>query len=319
MERAAGIRSERAIHGFVPHRPSSACPISGSNNMSVIQQPGEARWPLRSLWLTRCVPLIVVASLSAGPPANAAVNLTPVADGTLSDGGPFGVFDGIVDVADWSFNESSFEGAITLTRPTEVAPGLEQRVVWEYAVPVEFHAPLTATLTLRLRGAPRFPALPAEVQVLAYPANAVESTGDFSVPGAVVIGSILVAPFQAPTDFKLGVSVAISELLRDGPVAVGFRFQVDPHTSNAASQAFVDALDSDPASKPTLTIDSAVPGDSNNDADVDATDWKAFSACVHGPGSTVPTECRKFDADLDRDVDVKDVVAFEYFFGSPGD
>ena len=126
-------------------------------------------------------------------------------------------------------------------------------------------------------------------------------------------------PFQAPTDYKLGVSVAVSELLRNGSVAVGFRFQVDPGTSNVASQAFVDALDSDPATKPTLSIDSAVPCDSDDDSDVDATDWKAMMACVHGPNSTVSTVCRKFDSDLDRDVDLKDLVAFEYFFGFSGD
>lgn len=247
--------------------------------------------------------------------ARGAVSVAPSADGTLADGGPFGVFDGIVDVADWSFNESSFEGAITLTRPTESAPGLEQRVVWEYVLPGGFQPPVTASLTLRLRGAPRFPAQATVVWVVAYPANALENATDFSAPAAAVVGVLPVAPFQPPTDYRLGVSAVVSDLLRNGAAAIGFRFQVDPATANVTSQAFVDALDSRPETKPTLTLDTAVPADFDNDSDVDRADFKSLTQCLLGPAVPVTVVCRRFDMDLDRDVDLEDAAAFDYFFG----
>ncbi len=245
--------------------------------------------------------------------AFAAQNISPSADGTLADGGPFGPFDGIVDVADWFFNESSFEGAITLTRPTDSAPGLEQRVVWEYQVPPSFHAPLTATLSLRLRGAARFPAPPTEVQIVAYPADSLETVSDFSVGSTVVVRTISVAPYQPATDYVVGVSEVVSAILDAGATAVGFRFQVNPLTPNASSQAFVDAIETDLTTKPTLRLDAAVPGDSDGDGDVDAADFHAFAGCLSGPGSSVVAVCRKYDFDLNGAVDLRDFSAFDHF------
>ena len=70
--------------------------------------------------------LVLLMGLSIALPVKAAEQIIkPVASGTIADGGTHGPFGGGPDAADWFFNESSFEGAITLV--LEPPPALEQR------------------------------------------------------------------------------------------------------------------------------------------------------------------------------------------------
>ena len=192
--------------------------------------------------------------LCAASAADAAQTIRPSADGTLADGSVYGPRDGVADNVDWTFNGTSYEGAITLSAT------LEHRLVWEYNLSsVTATPPVYATLSFTLRGAPVFPLPDVPVQVYAYPADLQESTADFSAGEAVLQGSVTVTAYQAPKAYTLDVSSAVNEALSSGTDKVAFRFQVDPGTSNPASQAFLDAVDTDLASKPHLTIDTAPP------------------------------------------------------------
>ncbi|HEY3246306.1 MAG TPA: hypothetical protein VGM03_23425, partial [Phycisphaerae bacterium] len=52
-----------------------------------------------------------------------------------------------------------------------------------------------------------------------------------------------------------------------------------------------------------------LPGDGNNDGDVDLGDLAAFDACLTGPNpATLPSGCAAFDFDQDADVDLRDVA-----------
>ena len=97
----------------------------------------------------------VVLGLLAGAPALAAQEtVQPSADGTLAEGGSHGEFQTppIPDAADWTFDQSGWENAITLTLETPES-FLEQRMVWEYDLSgVSLAPPVTATLTFTLRG-----------------------------------------------------------------------------------------------------------------------------------------------------------------------
>ena len=235
--------------------------------------------------------------------------LSPVADGTIVDGGSRGPFDGVGDWADWTFNNSGSEGAITL------ATGLEQRVVWEFNLATVTAAPpVTALLTFTLRGAAIFPANPADVQILSYPADLVENLNDFAAGPAVLESEKLVAAFAPPTRYVVDVSATVNAALGAGVRRVAFRFQIDPETENG--QAFFDALDSDPATKPSLSIQNRVPGDFDNDRDVDLEDSAILTDCVLGPGRSVVAACRVCDADLDLDVDLADVERFAARFSA---
>ncbi len=93
---------------------------------------------------------------------------------------------------------------------------------------------------------------------------------------------------------------------------------IDAWKSQAAglayrNQAFIDALDSDPATKPYLTIDvyTPVPGDGNEDGVVDLEDHALFTACMGGPGVTAATGCELFLFDPDTDVDLADFKDFQ--------
>jgi hypothetical protein len=212
----------------------------------------------------------------------------PSADGTLADGGIYGPFDGVADDWDWTFNESGYEGSITLT--TAAPPGLEHRVVWEYSLSgVTLEPPVSAELTFTVRGAPIWPFPDVDVCVFSYPADMLESPEDFAVGPAIFQGLVTVVAYQPPTVYALDVSEVVSEALLMGGDAVAFRFQVDPDTGNESNQAFIDALDSDPATKPFLSIGPYEPivGDIDGDGDVDLSDLAAllgsYGACAGDP------------------------------------
>jgi hypothetical protein len=234
--------------------------------------------------------------------------MAPVADGTLVDGGPYGPADGNADLADWSFNQSSFEGLISLAR---TAPPIEHRVIWEFNLAnVTAAPPVTATLTFRLRGDTRFPAEPAAVCIYSYPADGLESLLDFGRGPATLTGSISLQPLHPATQYRINVNDAVNGALGMSSRKIGLRFQIDPATPAASSQVFMDVLESDPATKPVLTIASRVPGDFDSDGDVDLVDYRGAAECLAGPGTPVLHACLVFDADRDGDVDLRDGNAF---------
>ena len=247
--------------------------------------------------------------------SNAAQTVYPSKDGTLVDGGFYGPFDGIADDADWSFNESSFEGSITLS--TGSRSSIEHRVVWEYNLSgVTFSPPVSATLFFTIRGAPAFPRPDVDVYVYAYPADLQETLSDFNMGPALVQGSVMVSPYQPPTEFTLDVSNAVSSALIHGENMVAFRFQIDPAAPGSTNQVFIDALDNTPTTKPYLVIDEGgpVPGDVDGDGDVDLNDFANFPACMKGPSIIATSQCQDFDFDQDGDVDLVDFSLFQSYF-----
>jgi hypothetical protein len=249
----------------------------------------------------------------------------PSADGTLVDGicpdGGICPFDGVADAAEWTFNPEfgHYAGAITLVRTPP--PGFEHRVVWEYNLSaVSSPPPVTATLTFNLRGAPRFPAEPAEVEVYAYPADLLQSLGDFSAGPATLVTTKSIAPYQPATTYVANVSDVVNAAIASGVKKAGFRFQISPDTVVESSQAFMvcspngsttcDILDSDPSTKPFLTVRNQVPSDYDNDRDIDLVDYSHLAGCVRGPGAGIGTGCAFFDADYDSDVDLLDMRTF---------
>ena len=252
-----------------------------------------------------------------GGTADAAQIVYPSKDGTLVDGGIYGPFDGVADAADWSFNESGYEGTITLA--TEGAC-VENRLTWEYDLSgVTLDPPVTAILTFTVRGPSIYPFPDVDVHVYAYPADLVERRTDFNIEPVDFQGNVTVLPYQPPTENALDVGAVVSEALLSGEDKVGFRFQVDPGTVNPSNQAFIDALDSDPPSKPFLTIsEGAMPGDFDGDHDVDLQDFLSFQTCFTGPGDPLAPACEPADFDGDGDVDLQDFLAFQTFFTGPG-
>ena len=253
--------------------------------------------------------------------AEAAQTVYPSKDGTLADGGIYGTFDGIADNADWYFNESSYEGSITLTTdPPESS--LEHRLVWEYDLSgITLAPPVSATLTFTIRGAPIWPFPDVDVHVYSYPADLQETLDDFLAGPTEFQGSVTLSPYQEPTEYSLDVGDVVSDALVSGDDMVAFRFQIDPNTANLVNQAFVDAVDADPATKPFLTIDvGTVPGDFNDDGEVDLADYAIFTDCMAGPDVTTPPEgcsADQFsDTDLgnDGDVDLSDFGLFQGYF-----
>lgn len=252
----------------------------------------------------------MIAILIASAPVSAAeVALRPIADGTIIDGGVFGSHDGTPDAADWFFNESSYEGAISLAHSP--LPGFEHRVVFEFRLTtITLELPVAATLRFELRGVARFPADPAVVNVYAYQADLGESLTDFDQGPAELITAHEIAPFQTETQFIIDVSSPVNDALATGWDGVGFRFQIDPHTPNDASQAFMNIVESDPDTKPLLTVTDQLPGDIDGDRDIDENDYTLFPACFGGPDPPVAASCRVYDFDADRDVDLFDFARF---------
>ena len=241
-------------------------------------------------------------------PALANQVIAPASDGTLVDGRGYGNFDGVADAADWSFNQSSFEGAITVSHNT--IPPIEHRLVFEFNLNVvSVPGPVVAGFKFKLRGAPQFPAERAIVQIFSFPSDLVESLSDFSAGPAVLLGQIAVEPYQVPTLFEIDVSDPVNASLASGLKRVAFRLQLAPETHSA--QAFLDALDSDPTTKPSLVLYSSLPGDFNNDGTITLEDAAVLSLCLNGPALTYPPGCSRCDLNGDGHVDLKDERIFE--------
>jgi len=235
--------------------------------------------------------------------------LMPVADGTIVDGGQFGPMDGIPDDADWYFNLSNYQGAIALVFGG--SQSLDRRVVWEFDLgAILAEPPVTAKLSFTIRGNPVFPADTAVVQVVSYAADLLELPSDFGAGPATLATSEAVAPFQPPTTCTVDVSTTVNAFLATGEPGVGFRFQIDTESQSEGSEAFIDARDADPGTKPKLTITDRVPGDVDGDRDVDLADFAEIADCLSGPGTNVYAPCTPADFDVDRDVDLLDVQTF---------
>ena len=280
--------------------------------------------------------MVMMVAAAAGPAmAQQTVTVRPSFDGTLVDGGIYGAFDGIADSTDWTFNQSSYEGAITLSTP---AAGMksEYRVVWEYSLStVSATPPVGATLTVSLRGASIYPLPDAQVQVYSYPADLKETAGDFAVVPSQLVGTLTVRPFQAATVYTMDVSGVVSQALSSGAKKVGFRFQLKADAGQTANQAFVDASDADPASKPYLTLgapSAPLIGDLDNNRIVNDDDYTLFEACATGPaiqyspgslqaGCALTADGQGFitaDFDKDHDVDQADFAVLERCLSVPG-
>jgi hypothetical protein len=238
----------------------------------------------------------------------------PKKDGTLVDGGTYGPFDGTADFADWYFNSSTFEGSITLDA------GLEHRVVWEYDLStISLDPPVAAELAFTIRGASIYPFPDVSVHVYAYPSDLQETLDDFSQGPAELMGSVTVAPYQAPTRYVLDVSAVATAAVTSGDDRVAFRFQIDPDSPYTANQAFMDAVDSDPTTKPSLTLAAApVPGDLDDDGDADLADFALFYDCFLELGSCTPEQAELADLDGNGGVDLRDYADFQAAFTGNG-
>jgi hypothetical protein len=262
------------------------------------------------------VAALLVAGVLTWSTARAAQIVYPIADGTLADGGVFGRHDGIADSWNWAFGPDGFAGAVTLTTETP-ANAVEHRMVCEYDLRgVTVSTPLVATLTLAPRGVSVFPFPDVTLHVYSYTADLLESPSDFSVRPAVLQGAFSVTPMQEPKIETLDVTALVESALTAGTKRLAFRFQIDPNTPHPANQVFIDARDSAPATKPYLTIHSAVPGDIDDDGDADLADFAILTGCLAGPEKTpapttpgvAATDCqRTFDRDADGDVDLDDL------------
>jgi hypothetical protein len=232
-----------------------------------------------------------------------------VADGTIVDGGSYGSFDGAGDNADWTFNETSYEGAIGLARVP--APGFERRVVFEYDLgALTARPPVIATLTFLVRGSGLFPASTAGLEVYAYAADLGEQLADFSAGPSVFVAREFILPFQPATLYEINISSLIDEAIANGTRKVAFRFQIDPDTAPHSNQVFIDALDTVASSKPFITLYGGIRGDFDHDSDVDVEDYALLAPCIEGPYRPATPACRPFDIDFDGDVDLVDMAEF---------
>ncbi|MBI5864880.1 MAG: hypothetical protein HZB38_10295 [Planctomycetes bacterium] len=229
-------------------------------NESTIRRPGRARWMYTGgagLALALAIgvgfmqPRSAFGVSAADPSATA---LHPRADGTIVDGSVYGAFDGVGDAADWAFANTGYQGAITKTTESP-SNRMETRVVWEFDLAsIAQDGRYRASLEFMLRGAPVYPMPDSVIAVYSYAADLYESRNDFSVGPAQLVGLVTLTPFQDPTSFKLDVSQAVRTALQSGARKVGFRFQIDPASTATTSQAFFDALDTDPNTKPLLVL-----------------------------------------------------------------
>ncbi len=265
----------------------------------------------------RVVCVVLLSSGLAGLAGRviAADVLKPAADGTILDGGIFGQFDGLPDDWDWSFNDSGYEGSITRTT-TRPESSLEHRLVFEYDLRgLGLEPPIIASLTFEVRGATVFPLPDSPVAVFAYPADLVESKNDYNAVATALEGVVRVKPLQPTTRYSMNVSRTVEDAIRAGKQMVAFRIQIDPATPSDRNQAFMDALDSEPETKPQLSVEIALPGDDDRDGDVDLDDYAGFFECLSGPRvDDLPSACHVHDFDGDEDVDAEDFAAFQGAF-----
>jgi len=234
--------------------------------------------------------------------------VAPSADGTLVDGGDYGTFNGIADSADWSFNQSSFEGAITVSH--EGSSHIEHRLIFEFNLnSVTRQPPVVAGLRFKLRGAARFPAETAIVQVFAYPSDLAETLADFSAGPAQLLDEFNIAAFQPETVFEIDVSDHVNVALAETGKRVAFRFQLA--APNLSAQAFMDAVETDPATKPNIVIYDSLAGDLDHDNDIDLDDYAVLADCMAGPESSFVAGCSGSDLNSDAHVDLEDIQIFE--------
>ncbi len=263
----------------------------------------------------RCsVGLVVLVLATAVGEAVSAVTILPANNGrlggTLVDGGFYGPFDGVADQWDWTFNGvGGFEGVLTLS-PSAMPGPLEQRVVWEFDVsglsPAE---PLTATLSFSLRGPPIYPFPDVVLQIYAYPADLQEQPSDFNAEPAELVGAVVIAPFEEKS-YQLNITERVVDALRSDGGRLGLRFQVAAQSPSGEAQAFMDAVDSDDATKPQLIILDSPLGDDDGDGVLDLDDFVAMPSCLVGPNVPVDGTCKIYDFDLDGDVDIADAARF---------
>lgn len=256
---------------------------------------------------------------SASAVAEGEVLVYPTADGTLADGGIYGDFDGAPDNWDWTFNQSGYEGAVTLTTETPQS-SQENRVVWEYGLSgLTLPQPLTARLTFTARGATVLPMPDAEVHVYSVPSDLVEMAADYAAGPAELQGSVTIPARQEPTEYTINVTEAVREAAAsNGKVA--FRFQINPNTVHGRNQAFIDAADTDFTTKPYIAIIAAIPGDFNGDGHVNLVDFSTFSVCFGVSVSSGSPSCpapvaEACDLDGSGVVNLSDFSTFAINFG----
>ncbi len=112
-----------------------------------------------------------------------------------------------------------------------------------------------------------------------------------------------------------------------GTVQFGHSAAVDTTAEMSLSGVYVlmlTASDSElqSADDVTITVRSNIPGDSDNDGDVDMEDFGQFQACYSGSGEPIASGCGSADLDADEDIDLGDFVIFKACMsgaGNPGD
>ncbi len=230
--------------------------------------------------------------------------------GTLADGGPYGSFDGVADEWDWTFNGfGGFEGVLTLSR-SGATPPLEQRIVWEFDASIlSATVPFIATLSFSLRGPPIYPFPDVTVEIYAYPADLQEQASDFGAGPADLVGAVVVAPFEERS-YRVDITQNVINALRTADGRLGLRFQLAANAPLDSAQAFMDAVDSDDATKPRIDVVEVALGDGDGNGVIDLADFARLPSCMYGPDVTPDGPCTVYDFDLDGDVDSADVARF---------
>jgi len=228
--------------------------------------------------------------------------------GTLADGGLYGVFDGVADAWDWTFNGyGGYEGVLTLMQGDTARP-LEQRVIWEYdlsSLPAD--TALSAVLNFTLRGAPIYPFPDMTVHVYSYPSDLAETAADYNA-GPATLAAVVVVPPYVESSFRVNITNTVVEAIRHAGGHLALRFQLAPDSPYDGNQAFMDCVDTDDSTKPLLTVPTTAYGDENSDGAIDLSDFPLFPVCMLGPQVAVDAACTVYDFDVDGDVDTVDAA-----------
>jgi hypothetical protein len=94
-------------------------------------------------------------------------------------------------------------------------------------------------------------------------------------------------------------------------------------TADSDGDGVIDQIDACPETIAGVNVDAegctpAVPGDLNEDGDVDSADLGAFEACVSGPALPFANGCEAADFDGDDDVDQEDFGILQRCFSGEG-